>query len=111
MAKKGQGIEDMSAPAREALERNQYKPGQSGNPEGINGWSKMRERYRILLDADLEDLSKELIRLALDGDVPALALALKPILNVSAIELTGTDGAPINFIELARKAQAEAKDE
>jgi len=111
MAKKGQSIDELSPAAREALERNQFKPGVSGNPEGINGWSRMRDRYRSLLDKDLENLSEVLIKIALEGDVQALSLALKPIINISAIELTGSDGAPINFIELARKAQKEAKDE
>ena len=93
-----------------ALKKNQFKPGVSGNPEGINGWSKMRDRYRISLDKRLDSLSEVLLKLAEDGDVQALALALKPIINVSAIELSGPDGSPINFIELARKAQEEAKD-
>jgi hypothetical protein len=38
-------------------------------------------------------------------DVQALRLALGPILNTRAIELTSTDGVPINFAGLARKAQ------
>ena len=102
---------EMSDKQRAALEAHQWKPGESGNPEGVNGWSKMRDRSRVSLDKRLDELSETLIQLAADGDVQALALALKPIINVSAIELTGTDGSPINFIELARKAQREAKDE
>lgn len=97
----------MTDAQREALERHKWKPGQSGNPEGINGWTKMRERYRMQLDQALDELSEKLLELAKGGDVQALALALKPIINVSAIELSGPDGQPINFIELARKAQEE----
>ncbi len=108
MPKKGEPMTEAQAAA---LAEHQFKPGVSGNPEGINGWSRMRDRYRISLDKRLDELSETLIQLAAEGDVQALALALKPIINVSAIELSGPDGAPINFIELARKAQREAKDE
>jgi hypothetical protein len=98
--------EDMSEPAREALRAHQYKPGESGNPEGVNGWSKLRERYRERLELDVDGLTNVLIKLAQDGDVMALRLALGPILDIKSLELSGTDGAPLNFAELVAKANA-----
>ena len=85
--------------------RNRVVNPKTGEVYYANGWSKMRERYRIGLDEKLEAITEQLLDAAVAGDIQAIALALKPIINVSAIELTGTDGAPINFIELARKAQ------
>ena len=98
----------MTPDQREAFERQQFKPGQSGNPDGINGWTKMREKYRKSLDVKLTEITDVLLDLAEGGDVQAIALALKPIINVSAIELSGPDGAPVNFIELAKKARGES---
>lgn len=99
--------EDMTEDARAALRGHQFKPGQSGNPEGINGWSKLRERYRERLQQDSDSLTNVLIKLAQDGDVAALRLALGPIVDVRSVELSGPDGAPINFAELAAKARGE----
>ncbi len=99
---------ELSDAQRKVLADNAIKPGQVLNPEGVNGWTKMRERYRIGLDKKLDDLTEKLLELAEDGDVQALALALKPIINVAAIELSGPDGEPVNFIELARKANEES---
>ncbi len=108
MPKKGEPVNEAQ---RAVLAQHAFKPGVSGNPEGINGWTKMREKYRVGLDEKLDRITAVLLDLAEGGDVQAIGLALKPIINVSAIELTGTDGGPINFIELARKAQEEAADE
>ena len=85
--------------------RNRVVDPKTGEVYYANGWSKLRERFRDRLERDVEDLQDVLIAVALSGDVQALALALKPIINISAVELSGPDAAPINFIELARKAQ------
>jgi hypothetical protein len=102
--------EEMSEEQRETLRAHAFKPGQSGNPEGVNGWSKLRERYRERLEQDVDGLVNVLIKLAQDGDVAALKLALGPILDVRSLELSGPEGAPVSFIELARKAQEENSD-
>ena len=75
------------------------------NKSGRNGWTVLREKYRDRLGEDVDVLTDKLIEIAKDGDVQALRLALGPILDVRAIELSGGDGPPINFAGLARKAQ------
>jgi hypothetical protein len=100
-------FEDMTEEQREILRNNQFKPGAVANPEGVNGWSKLRDRYRARLAQDSDALANVLIQLAKEGDVQALRLALGPIIDVRSLELSGPDGDPINFIELARKAQEE----
>ena len=75
------------------------------NKSGRNGWTVLREKYRDRLGEDVDTLTDKLIELAMEGDVTALKLALGPIIDVRSIELTGTDGAPINFAQLARMAQ------
>ena len=97
----------MTDKQREALEKHQYKPGQSGNPAGINGWTKLRDRYRERLAVDSDKLIDVLVQLALDGDVQALRLALGPIVDIRSIELSGPDGAPIDFAGLAEMARKE----
>jgi hypothetical protein len=74
------------------------------NRSGRNGWTVLREKYRDRLAEDSERLVNVLIELAMNGDVQALRLALGPILDVRAVELSGSDGAPLNFADLARKA-------
>jgi len=101
----------MNPEQRAAFEAKQFKPGQSGNPEGRNGWTVMREKYRQDLDKKITEITEKLLDLAANGDIQAIALALKPIINVSAIELSGPDGAPVNFIELAKKAQEKSDAE
>jgi hypothetical protein len=89
-----------------AIAQYKRKKGQPAlNPSGRNGWTVLREKYRDRLAEDSEQLVDVLIAVAKNGDVQALRLALGPILNTRAIELSGTDGVPINFAELARKAQ------
>lgn len=73
------------------------KPGQALNPTGINGWSKMRERARVQIERDQESLVSVLTKLALDGDVQALRLALGPLLNQSKLELGGSEDGEITF--------------
>jgi hypothetical protein len=91
-----------------ALKAGQQKPGTPGhNPTGRNGWSAMRERYRIKLDEKLDTLTDKLIECAEEGDVQALRLALGAVVDVKRVELTGEDGAPLDFITLAEKARGE----
>jgi len=90
--------------------RNRIVDPKTGRVHYANGWSKMREKYRLGLDVRIDEITAVLFQAAVEGDIQAIALALKPIINVSAIELSGADGAPINFIELARKAQEEKDD-
>jgi hypothetical protein len=85
--------------------RNRVVDPKTGEAYYANGWSKLRERYRDRLEQDADELQDVLIAAAKSGDVQALRLALGPILNTRAIELTGTDGVPIDFRGLARKAQ------
>jgi hypothetical protein len=99
----------MSEEQREALRKHQFKPGVSGNPKGVNGWSKLRDRYRARMEVEVDTLINVLIKLAQDGDVAALRLALGPIIDVRSIELSGADGEPVTFIELARKAAESRK--
>jgi hypothetical protein len=80
------------------------KPGEVRNPKGINGWTKLQERAREQIGADSEAMVAKLIELAKDGDVQALKLALGPILNITQLEATGGDGAPLNFADLTRRA-------
>jgi hypothetical protein len=102
---------EMSEEQREVLRSNQFKPGTSGNPEGINGWSKLRDRYRERLVQDSDRLVNVLIQLAQDGDVQALKMALGPIIDIRSLELSGPDGSPINFAELALKANEPRKED
>jgi len=95
---------DMSEEQKDVLRANAFKPGEVANPEGVNGWSKLRDRYRERLEKDVDGLTNVLIKLAQDGDVAALRMALGPIIDVRSLELSGPDGAPINFAELALKA-------
>jgi hypothetical protein len=93
-----------------AIEPYQRKKGQPAlNKTGRNGWTVLREKYRDRLEQDVADLQDVLIAVAKTGDVQALRLALAPILNTRAIELTGVDGVPIDFRGLARKAQENAE--
>ena len=92
--------------SQRAIDPYKRKKGQPAlNSTGRNGWTALREKYRDRLEQDVGDLQDVLIAVAMTGDVQALRLALGPILNMRAIELSGSDGAPINFAELARKAQ------
>lgn len=80
--------------------RANLKPNRGGeirNPQGINGWTKMREKARISIESDQEALVDVLKRLALDGDVQALRLALGPLLNQSKLELGGSEDGEITF--------------
>ena len=81
------------------------------NRSGRNGWTVLREKYRDRLAEDSEHLFDVLIEAAKTGDVQALRLALGPILDMRAIELSGADGVPINFAGLARKAQENEEAE
>jgi hypothetical protein len=69
----------------------------------------LREKHRDRLEQDVADLQDVLIAVAKTGDVQALRSALGPILNMKAIELTGSDSVPIDFRGLARKAQENAE--
>ncbi len=92
--------------SQRAIDPYKRKKGQPAlNRSGRNGWSVLREKYRDRLEQDVADLQDVLIAVAKTGDVQALRLALGPILNMKAIELTGTDGVPIDFRSLALKAQ------
>ena len=75
------------------------------NKSGRNGWTVLREKYRERLEQDVDRLTNVLIKLAEDGDVAALKMALGPIIDVRTLEVSGPDRTPINFAELARKAQ------
>ncbi len=83
----------------------------TGEAYYANGWSELRQKYRHRLVQDVEDLQDVILAVAKKGDVQALRLALGPILNMRAIELAGTDGTPINFAVLARKAQEDGEAE
>ena len=85
--------------------RNRVVDPKTGEVYYANGWSKLREKFRARLERDVEDLQDVLIAVAKTGDVQALRLALGPILDMRAIELSGADGVPINFAQLARMAQ------
>jgi hypothetical protein len=89
------------------LREHAVKPGQVLNPTGRNGWTAMRERFRIALDQDLDTLTEKLIEVAKEGDVQALRLALGPVVDVRSIQISGPDGAPINFAEIAARAEGE----
>jgi len=92
--------------SQRAIDPYKRKKGQPAlNSTGRNGWTALREKYRDRLEQDVGDLQDVLIAVAKTGDVAALRLALGPILNMKAIELTGTDGVPVDFAGLARKAQ------
>jgi hypothetical protein len=84
--------------------RNRIVDPKTGQVHYANGWTKLREKFRERLEQDLEDLQDVLITVAKTGDVQALRLALGPVINLRAIELSGSDGAPLNFADLARKA-------
>ncbi len=73
------------------------KPGEVRNPKGINGWTKLRERARQKIEDEQDDLMKVLFELAKAGDVQALSLALKPVLNVNQQEHSGADGEPLEI--------------
>ena len=85
--------------------RNRVVDPKTGEVYYANGWSKLREIYREKLAEKAGRLEDVLIELAEAGDVQALRLVLGPILDVRAIELSGADGVPINFAQLARMAQ------
>jgi len=103
---------ELSDEHRAKLKAVGQQAGEPGrNPTGRNGWTAMRERYQLALDDRLDKITDTLLELAENGDTQAIGLALKPLLNVSLHELSGPDGSPINFIELAKKAQEEAKDD
>jgi hypothetical protein len=86
--------------------RNRIVDLKTGQVHYANGWTKLREKFRERLDQDLDVLTDKLIELAKEGDVQALRLAMGPVLNVRALELAGSDGTPIDFAGLARKALA-----
>jgi hypothetical protein len=81
------------------------KKGEVRNPRGANGWEKLRAGARDQIAVDAEELLAKLIELAKEGNVQALRIVLGPILNVQRIEATGEDGAPISFVDLARRAR------
>ena len=88
----------------EHLKVYQWKPGRKPtNPSGKNGWSTMRNEARKALALALPDLLASLIRVAKSGDVQALALALRPVLNVSIHELG--DETRITLAQLAAEAR------
>jgi hypothetical protein len=86
--------------------RNRIVDPKTGHVHYANGWTKLREKFRERLEEDLDDLQDVLIDVAKTGDVQALRLALGPVLNVRALELSGSPDAPVDFIGLARKAHA-----
>ena len=89
-----------------AIEPYRRKKGQPAlNRSGRNGWTVLREKYRDRIAEDSDRLVNVMIKLAEDGDVQALKMALGPIIDVRALEVSGPDGVPINFAELARKAR------
>jgi hypothetical protein len=92
--------------SQRAIDPYKRKKGQPAlNRTGRNGWTALREKYRDRLEQDAGELQDVLIAVAKTGDVQALRLALGPILNMKAIELTGDGGVPIDFRGLAQKAQ------
>jgi len=92
--------------SQRAIDPYKRKKGQPAlNRSGRNGWTVLREKYRDRLEQDVADLQDVLIAVAKTGDVQALRLALGPILNMKAIELTGSDSVPIDFRGLALKAR------
>ncbi len=99
----------MTDKQRDALAEHQIRPGEVRNPKGVNGWSKLRDRYRERLSQDSDELTDVLVRLAKDGDVAALRLALGPIVDIRSLELSGPDGAPIDFAGLAELAEGRRK--
>lgn len=86
------------------------KKGDVRNPEGHNGWTKARMNVKRILEADSESLASVLVDVARKGDVNALKLALSPFLP-DRIEVTGADGGPISFADLAKKAAEEPPDD
>jgi hypothetical protein len=85
------------------------KPGEVRNPRGVNGWTKMRERYRERLDRDLDMLSDVLIAEAKSGNITALKACLGPVIDIVRHELVGNDGAPIDFAAIASRAMEESE--
>lgn len=87
------------------------KKGEVRNPKGINGWSKMRERYRDRLSKDMDMLADVLIAEAKSGNLTALRAALGPVIDVRSLELSDPHGEPIDFAGLAAKANGGASHE
>jgi hypothetical protein len=51
-----------------------------------------------------------MIELAQTGDVTAAKFLMSAVGDIRTVELTGADGAPVSFAQLAEKARQEAKD-
>src|SRR5215213_7287308 len=72
----------MTSPAKTGRKQEtQFKPGQSGNPNGRPAGSRHRTSLAIdaLLDGDAERLTRKAIEMALGGDSTAMRLCLDRI--------------------------------
>ena len=67
-------------PNPENVKPHQYKPGQGGNPTGINGWTKARARFKKALEDNSDDLAAVLLVLAKKGDMAAMKMAAGALL-------------------------------
>ena len=102
---------------------NRWKPGESGNPGGRKRYQPITDALRAELEREMpgadgktvaEALAKRLIALAA-GKSSAAIRALEVILDraegkvVQRQELTGADGAPMQFESLGNRQEVEAK--
>ena len=68
-------VRQLSEAQQDTLRRNQIQPGEVRNKQGVNGWTKLRERARVGIDGSLEDVLDKMLELAAKGDVQAARLA------------------------------------
>ena len=100
---------EMTEQQKQNLAKGQVKPGDPArNPTGINGWTKMRERFREKIDAGLETMTDVLIAEAKSGNIPALRIALGGI-ALTRVEISNDPDNPVDFASLAAKAQVKPK--
>lgn len=88
------------------------KKGEVRNPKGINGWSKLRERTREIIEDEHDDLMEVLLEVAKKGDTNALKLALGPVLDIKT-QLHGADpeAGPVRFRFANSTEEAEEAEE
>ncbi|MFK7912114.1 MAG: DUF5681 domain-containing protein [Akkermansiaceae bacterium] len=65
----------------------QFKPGQSGNPNGRPKGTRNRyTRYRKQIEAHVPDIIEKLVKMAMDGDIAAARVLLDRVWPAGAEE-------------------------